>query len=314
MVYAAGQVGLGGRRWPGAIAALVAVLALLAWPACAQVLLKDDPEDLKGVDLVQKLSAQVPLDVEIIDSKGKTVKLGQYFNQGKPVVLAMVYFDCPMICPLVLTRLQERLNGLSYIAGEDFNVVIISFDPKNTTEMAAQNKEAYLTGYNHKRNAIIDAGWEFHTAAPGNARAIAESIGFKYRYIEATGQYAHPAVLTVLTDKGQVSSYLSGLDSDSAALKLALLEASKGKIAKNIGEFFLHRCYRYDPKTGAYSIKVTRIMQMGGLLTVTALGALLAGLRAHERAKAHRAAAPTTDATTTAPGAPARGTAMGQTP
>jgi len=134
----------------------------------------------------------------------------------------------------------------------------------------------------------VQSGWTFHTASVGSARAIAESVGFKYRYLEETGQYAHPAVLTVLTPDGRVSGYVSGLDSASNELRVALLQASEGKIAKTWGDFFLHRCYRYDPKTGRYSLEATRVVQMGGLLTVAGLGALVAALKAGERARALR--------------------------
>jgi protein SCO1 len=291
MQHAAGQFGRWRRPvWPGAVAALLILLAA-AFPARAQVLMKEDPEDLKGVDLVQKLGEQVPLDVPIVDSTGKTVELGSYFNQGKPVVLALVYYDCPMICPLLLSRLQDRLNDATFTVGEDYNVVVVSFDPTNTTEMAAANKATYLMGYNRKKTPEVEAGWSFHTAAAGNARVIAESVGFKYRYLEDVGEYAHPAVLMVLTPGGKVARYISGLDANKGELRLALLDASDGKIAKTIGDFFLHRCYRYDPKNGAYTLHAMRVMQMGGLGTLLAIGTLIAGLRAGERIRAHRRSA-----------------------
>jgi len=201
----------------------------------------------------------------------------------------MVYYNCPMICPLILRRLQERLNAVPYTVGEDFNVVVVSFDPRNTTQMAAENKAAYLDGYKKKATPAIEAGWTFHTASASSARVIAEAVGFKYRYIEESGQYAHPAVLTILTPDGKVSGYVSGLEPEPNDLRLALLEASQGKIAKGLGDFFLHRCYRYDPKTGRYSLQATRVVQFGGLLTVAGLGALVAVLRAGERRRRAKA-------------------------
>jgi protein SCO1/2 len=176
--------------------------------------------------------------------------------------------------------------------GQDFNVVVVSFDPNNTTEMAAENKARYLDGYKLPPDDTVKAGWTFHTARAGEARRIAEAVGFKYRYIEESGQYAHPSVLTVLTQDGRVSGYVSGLEPQPNDLRLALLEASEGKIAKGIGDFFLHRCYRYDPKTGRFSLQATRVMQMAGLVSVVGLTALIAALRAGERArKARRARA-----------------------
>jgi len=289
MHLSAGQsLGVRRRFWPGAVAALLAAAMVL--PALGQVILKEDPEDLKGVDLVQKLGETVPLDIPIIDSTGKTVTLGTYFNKGKPVVLALVYYNCPMICPLVLSRVQDRLNETTFTLGDDYNVVVVSFDPKNTTEMAASNRATYLAGYNRKLTPQVEAGWTFHTATAGNARAIAESVGFKYRYLPESGEYAHPAVLVVLTPQGRVARYISGLDANKGELRLALLDATDGKIAKTIGDFFLHRCYRFDPKNGAYTLHAMRVMQLAGLGTVLAVGTLLAGLKAGERIRAHRAA------------------------
>lgn len=299
------------RAWPGAVAALLTLLALAA-PAPAQVIMREEPEDLKGTGVEQKLGEQVPLNVPIVDSSGKTVELGTYFNQGKPVVLALVYYDCPMICPLALSRLQDRLNDATFTLGKDYNVVVLSFDPTNTTEMAATNRAAYLMGYNREVTDEVRAGWTFHTAAAGNARAIANSVGFKYRYLEDVGEYAHPSVLVVLTPDGKVARYLSGLDANKGELRLALLDASDGKIARTIGDFFLHRCYRYDPKNGAYTLHAMRVMQMGGLGTLLAIGTLIAGLKAGERLRAHRAVA---GAQTDSGSAP-RGAApvMGHTP
>src|SRR4029450_3590001 len=119
----------------------------------------EDPPELKGVQLDPRLGAQVPLQTQITDWTGKSVELGEYFTQGKPVVLALVYYNCPLICPLVLQRLQDRVNGVPYLLGADFNVVVVSFDPTNTTEMAAANREGYLAGYNKPRTPVVDAGW-----------------------------------------------------------------------------------------------------------------------------------------------------------
>jgi protein SCO1/2 len=272
--------------------ALVAVAALLFAHAAApaQVIQKEEPSQLQGLELTKKLGDRVPLDFEFTDSTGAKVKLGKYFNQGsKPVVLALVYYNCPMMCPLVLSRIQERLNGINYSVGDDFNVVVVSFDPSNTTKMAADNKASYLAGYN-KNSKSTEAGWTFHTSDPVNVRKLADAVGFPYRYMPESGQYAHAAALTVLTPDGRVSGYIDGISADGGELKLALLQASEGKIAKSIGDFFLTRCYRYDPRTGTYTVQATRVMQIGGLLTVMGITTLLVGLRAAERARKQRIA------------------------
>lgn len=295
-------------RWARALVAGVALFASAA--ASGQLITKEEPEEVRGVDVVPRLGERVPLDLPLTDSTGKTVTLGAYFNQDKPVVLALVYYNCPMICPLVLTRLQERLNAVPYTVGDDFNVVVVSFDPTNTTAMAAEAKATYLLGYNKPRTPSVEAGWTFHTATASDARVLAEAVGFRYRYIEESGQYAHPSVLTVLTSDGRVSRYVSGLEPEPNDLRLALLEASEGKIAQGLGDFFLHRCFIWDPKTGKYTLHAWRLMQMGALLTVAALGTLIAALRMGDRA---RAAARTTKAMEGSPGVPGAA-AMGQTP
>lgn len=305
-----------GSRFLACLAGAMGMVCAAAAPA--QVVLKDDPEPLRGVELDRKLGATVPMDAKLVDSTGKPATLGQYFNQGKPVVLALVYYNCPMICPLTLQRLQERLNAVPYTVGKDFNVVVVSFDPNNTTEMAAENKARYLDGYKLPPDKTIEAGWTFHTAPPGEARRIAEAVGFKYRLVEETGQYAHPSALTVLTPDGRVAAYVSGLEPEPNDLRLALLAASQGKIATGLKDFFLHRCYLYDPKTGKFSLQATRVMQVGGLVSVVGLTALIAALRAGERARKareQRAAAgnlTTEKFDTLGPGALPAGPATGQ--
>jgi len=278
-----------GVRAPGSLCALIAIAAILAIaPVRAQVIQKDPPAVLQGLYLVQKPGEKIPLDLEFTDSTGAKVSLAKYFNDGhKPVVLALVYYNCPMMCPLVLTRLQERLNGINYRVGEDFNVVVISFDPLNTTRMAAENKAAYLAGYTSNGPAAAK-GWTFHTSEPVAVRKLADAVGFPYKYIPESGQYAHPAALTILTPDGRISGYIDGLGQDKGELRLALLQASEGKIAKGLADFFLTGCYRYNAHTGTYTLQATRVMQIGGFLTVTAVVTLLVGMRAAERARKFR--------------------------
>jgi protein SCO1/2 len=276
--------------WSRLAAALACCAAFCAAPAPAQVIMKEVPEEMQGIELESKLGQQAALDTPIVDSTGKTVTLGSYFNQGKPVVLALVYYNCPMICPLTLARLQERLNSVSYTVGADFNVVVVSFNPDNTTQMAAENRETYLAGYNKPMTPVVRAGWTFHTATTGAARAIANSVGFKYRFYPESGEYGHPSVLTVLTSDGRISGYVQGLDPQPNDLRIALLQATQGKIANSVGDFFLHFCYRYDPRSGKYTMQVMRVMQLGGFLTVMGLTTLIVALRAGERARRARAA------------------------
>lgn len=272
--------------WRGALAGLCAAAALASAPSArAQIIDKDPPPAVQGLDLIPKLGQPIPLQLEFTDSAGKKVPLSSYFNQGgKPVVLALVYYNCPLMCPLVLQRIQDRLNAVKYQVGEDFNVVVVSFDPLNTTQMASEAKATYVGGYEKDRK-LAERGWTFHTSDAGSARLLADAVGFPYRFIPETGQYAHTAVLTVLTPDGHVSGYIDGMGQDSGELRMALLQASEGKIARGIGDFFLHRCYRYNPLTGAYALQAMVVMKIAGLLTVMSVTTLIVGLRAWERAR-----------------------------
>lgn len=269
--------------------AIAATLSLA--PAVSAQYYRPEPPEAKDVTLTPRLGSQVPADAALTDWKGRPVKLGDYLNQGKPVVLTMVYYNCPLICPLGMQRLQDRVNGVPFTVGTDFNVVVVSFNPSDTTEQAAANRDGYFAGYNKPRTPEVETGWTFHTATTDAARSIAESIGFAYRFLPESGEYAHPSVLAILTPQGKVSGYLSGLDAGPGELRAALLQASEGKIAKSWGDFFIHRCFRYDPTTGKYSMQVMRVMQLTCILMVAGLGTLIAGLKAGERARAIRRAA-----------------------
>lgn len=273
---------------------LCAVFCLL-WvsPVQGQILMKELPEPARDVDLIQRIGEQVPLDIEFTNSYGETVRLGKYFNQDKPVIIVMIYYNCPLICPLTLERLQETLNALSYTVGDEFNVAVISFDTRNTTAMAAQNKAGYLSGYNRPRTESVLAGWEFHTSTRESARRLAEAIGFRYKFIPETGEYSHPSAFVVLTADGRISRYISGLEPDPREMRMALLEAAEGKIALSISDFFLHLCFKWDPNTGEFGLHAMRLMQIVGFLSVVGLATLIAALRAGERARAWRRAAAT---------------------
>lgn len=269
------------------IVALGAVLSLNL-PASAQLIMKEPPPEAQGVELVSKLGEKVSMDLEFLNADGKTVKLGDYFKAGKPVILCLAYYKCPLTCPLVLERLQQGMNGLPYIVGEDFKCLVISFDPTETTKAAADAKVAYLGGYAKPVTPVVKSGWEFHVSPDSAARSLATSVGFNYKLIPETGQYSHPVSLVVLTPEGKVARYVSGLDYTPDDLRMALLEASQGKIASSIGDWARFTCFVYDDKHGRYTVSATRVMRIGGLLTALGVGTLIAGLRAGERLRALR--------------------------
>ncbi len=281
------------RRWAGklgqTLATLVGAAAMsLASSASAQLIMKDVPPEAQGVDLVSKLGEKVPMDLEFVNADGKTVQLGDYFKAGKPVILCLAYYRCPMTCPLVLERLQQGMNGLPYIVGEDYKTLVISFDPTEGTKAAADAKVAYLGGYTKPVTPVVKSGWEFHSSATAATRTLATAVGFNYKLIPETGQYSHPVTLVVLTPEGKVARYVSGLDYTPEDLRMALLEASQGKIAASIGDWAKFTCFVYDDKHGRYTLSAVRVMRIGGLLTLTGVATLIAGLRAGERLRAMR--------------------------
>ncbi len=275
---------------PGWLAAGAAALAVVG-PAPAQLNPKEPPEAIRGMEVTERLGAQVPLDLEFTDWTGRAVKLSKYFSTGKPVMLVLGYYDCPMVCPLIAERLLESLNKLDYTVGKDFNVVYISFDPDNTTQAAAEFRRNAVDGYQRGRSAQIEAGWAFHTSRPGPMKSLADAVGYEYRYLEESGEYSHPVALVFLSGDGIVSRYIYGFDYDPRDVKLSLMEASRGAIARSIGDRLLWFCFHYDASTGKYTLAAFRVMQAGALITATAVGLLIVGLRASERARRRRAGA-----------------------
>jgi protein SCO1/2 len=270
-----------------ALAVAAATLPALS-AAHAQVAMKEPPPELQGLELEQHPGAQAPPELTFTRSDGTPVKLGDYFNRGRPVVLSLVYFKCPMICPLTLSRLTERLNGAGYVLGKDYDAVVISFDHRDTPRDAQVMRDAYAAELTQDRTDLLKAGFTFHTSDLTNVRLLANAVGFKYRFIPESGQFAHASALIVLTPEGKVARYLDGLSGDGQELRMALLEASRGTVSRGLADFFLHKCYIWDPKTGRYTLSAFRLMQAGGFLTAAAIVTLIVALRAGERGRAHR--------------------------
>lgn len=250
------------------IFAICLAAALLAWPRVASAQL-NNPNYLKGVGIDQKLGAQVPLDLPFRDENGNTVRLGQYFDGRRPVVLTLVYYNCPMLCTLVLNDLTRGMNGLDLSAGDDFQVVTVSFDPKETPELAADKKKTYLASYRRPHAA---EGWHFLTGDQASIAALTSAIGFHYKWDPKFQQYIHPSGVMVLTPTGTISRYFFGIDYGLKDLKLSLQEASGNKIGSFTDQVILY-CFHYDPSSGKYTLAVTRAMQVGGVMTMAALGA-----------------------------------------
>lgn len=225
---------------------------------------------LKDVDIIQKLGNTIPLDTPFVDENGKDVKLGDYFGK-RPVVLALVYFECPMLCTQVLNGAFSSMEAMPFSTGNEFDLVVISFDPGETPALAAQKKKAYFERY---RRPGADAGMHFLTGRPASIKAITDAVGFKYAYDAAIDQFAHPAALTVLTTNGEVSRYLYGIEFAPKDLRLALVEAGQGHVGSAVDQALLY-CYHYDPETGKYGFVIMNVIRLGGILTVAVLGVFI---------------------------------------
>jgi protein SCO1/2 len=260
--------------------AVVAVLAALTSPLMAQDGL---PPILREVGFDQRLGETVPLDLRFRDESGKSVRLGDYFGE-KPVVLALVYYECPMLCTLTLNGLVSALGVLTFDVGKEFEVVTVSFEPKETPEMAAAKKATYLGRYKRKGAA---EGWHFLTGDEEAIHTLTAAVGFRYAWDERTRQYAHPAGIMVLTPDGRLARYLYGVEYAPKDLRFSLIEASEGKVGTAVDQVVLF-CYHYDPQTGKYGAAIMRLLRVAGLLTILGLSSFMLVMWRRDRRARHR--------------------------
>ena len=229
------------------------------------------PEQLKGVGMDEHLNAALPLGLEFKDETGKQVKLGDYFDGKRPVILTFNYSDCPMLCSLEMSALVKTLKQLKWSAGDKFVMVTVSLDPTLTTKKAQKWKARYVKQYGR---AGVAKGWHFLVGSDENVHALAKAVGFKYKFDPGKKMYYHPAVTTLATPKGHVARYLYGIHFDKQTLRLGLVESSQGKIGTTIDKILLY-CCSYDPKEGNYALVASKVMTVGGALTVVILGGFL---------------------------------------
>jgi len=264
------------------------VLACVASPASAQ--LNRMPIEAEGIGVTERLGERIPLDLPFINSEGETVRLSEYFNDdGKPVIIALVYYDCPIVCTVVVEHLQKSLNDIDYRVGEDFNVVVVSFNTRETTKHAALKKAATLAGYKHGQTEAARRGWTFHTAAFSSVGELAASLGYRYKEL-ANGEYAHPTTLFVLTPEGVISRYIHGLNYPPRDIRLSLMEAADGKLTESLGDLITGFCFNFNPEAGGYVLQAFRVMQLGGAVSAVAIGIFLALLFLNERRRKRRRA------------------------
>jgi protein SCO1/2 len=259
----------------------VALAVLVPAAAVAQPA-ADRPAALREVGFDQRLGETVPLDITLRDEAGRAVRLGNYFR-GKPVALNLVYFECPMLCTMALNGLTGALGTLSFEPGREFEMVTVSFDHREGPELAAAKKATYLKRYGRPQAA---AGWHFLTGDAAAIQALTRAVGFRYTWDDATAQFAHPSGLVVLTPEGRIARYLYGVEYTPKDLRLGLVEASEGRVGTAVDQAVLF-CYRYDPMTGKYGLLVMRLVRVGGVLTVLALGTFIVVYRRPRPAEAN---------------------------
>jgi protein SCO1 len=236
------------------------------------------PAALREIGFDQNLDQPVPLDTTFLDESGRTVRLGTYFGK-RPVVLLFAYYDCPMLCTQVINGLASALAVLSLEPGKDFEIVTVSFDPRDTPATAAAKKAVYLERYKHAGAA---EAWHFLTGQPASIARLTKAAGFRYVWDKPTQQFAHPTGVIVLTPDGRLARYLFGIEYGPRDLRYAIVDASEGKVGNAVDALLLY-CYHYDPTTGRYGVAIMRVLRLAGLATVFALGTFIFVMVRRER-------------------------------
>jgi len=256
-----------------AVALVSAAVLASAQPA------QERPTLLRDVGYDQRLGEQVPLDLVFRDEVGRLIPLRSLFR-GRAMVLSLVYYQCPMLCTLTLNGLASALSVLTFDVGKEFDVVTVSFEPKETAPLAAAKKKAHLERYPRPGAA---EGWHFLTGDAPTIAALTRAVGFRYVWDAETRQYAHPAGLVVLTPDGRIARYMYGVEYAPRDLRLALVEASQRRIGNPVDTVLLY-CYQYDPARGRYAASVLRLVRLGGILTVLGLASFVLVSLRRERA------------------------------
>jgi protein SCO1/2 len=236
------------------------------------------PDSLQGIGVEEHLGSKLPLDLTFTDDKGETVQLSKYFSGKKPVILQIGYLGCPMLCSLVSQGTVDSLRKLTLDVGRDFEVVFVSVDPTETSDLAADKKETYAQDYHREGSR---AGFHFLVGKEDQIKRLTEAVGYQYKWVESVRQYSHPAVLVIGTPDGTISRYLYGVRFDNQTMRLSLVEASDGKVGSTMDQILL-TCFQYDGKQGKYAMTAINLMRAGGALTVLVLGTVLVRAFRHD--------------------------------
>jgi protein SCO1/2 len=274
----------------GYIGLIAALTLAFAPPALAESQGLDSsapPPTLEQVGITQRVGVQLPLDLAFTDEHGKRVELDRYFHQ-RPVVLALVYYECPMLCTEVLNGLVRSLAPLKLDVGKDFDIVTVSFNPAEDAHLATQKKKVYLERYGR---AGAESGWRFLTGEESAIRALADSVGFRYTYDAATQQFAHGSAIMVVTPEGVLSRYYFGIEYPTKDLRLSLVEASDNKIGTVFDQVMLY-CFHYDPEQGKYGLVIMNVIRVAGLATLFVMGTFMLVMFRRDRHAKHREHSP----------------------
>jgi protein SCO1/2 len=258
---------------------LFAGLALLSLPAVAAAQLGPKPPPmavgqpaiLQEIGWDQNLGQKIPLDLRFKDETGRDVVLGDYFGE-RPVVLSLVYYECPMLCTISLNGLARALEVLSFVPGQEFEVLTVSFDAREGPDLAAAKKKAYMSSYDKREEGA--RGWHFLTGDAEAVERLTRATGFRFAWDEETKQFAHPAGILVASPDGTISHYLFGVEFSPRDLRLALVASSAGEVGNPIDQVLLY-CFQYDPKTGRYSAAILNVVRLAGLVTLVAVTGLI---------------------------------------
>ena len=265
------------------VCVLSVVLVIMGGVALGQVITGPDtkhrkPTGLEQVGIDQRLGEKVPLDVQFRDESGKTVKLGDYFKAGSPVILNLVYYQCPMLCGEVLQGVTATAKVLKFTPGKEYQIVTVSIDPREGPDLATAKKQSTMERL-HRPGA--ENGWHFLVGEKSQIDTLANAIGWHYQYDEKTNQYAHAAGIVLVTPNGTIAQYYYGVEYSARDMRLGIVEASQNKVGSLADQILLY-CYHYDPRTGKYGAIVTNMVRVGGVVTVFLLGGLMIVLYRHE--------------------------------
>jgi protein SCO1/2 len=230
-----------------------------------------DAAGLKGIGIDQHLDTQIPLGLEFKDENGSSVHLGDYFQKGRPVILTFVYYQCPMLCSEVLSGLNSAMGAMRFSAGNEFEVVTVSIDPRDTPELAKEKKANYLKEYNRPG---AEEGWHFLTGNPDSVAKLAQVVGWKYRWDPKLQQFMHAAGIMIVTPQGKLAQYYYGIEYSPKDLRLGVIEASQNRIGTLADQVVLY-CYHYDPHTGKYGAVIANMLRIAGAATVLLLGGFI---------------------------------------